>query len=152
MDYQIKSVKKLSYGFSLVEVIIVLGIFSILISVSVSVYNSFKTHENLEITTTGVVEGIRHAQANSQSGKGDSMWGVEILTTSITIFKGGSYTGRDTSADQSFNFSAAVTASGLSEIIFTKITGSTSNIGTIVITNSFGAKNISINAKGNITY
>lgn len=152
MDLQIKSIKKLSKGFSLVEIIVVIGIIGLLATISTSVYNSFKTHENLEIATTGVVEAIRHAQANAQSGKGDSAWGVEILSNSVVIFKGTSYAGRDPSADQSLDFSGGVVASGLGEVVFTKVSGSTTNTGTVTLTNSYGTKNIQINEKGTLTY
>jgi prepilin-type N-terminal cleavage/methylation domain-containing protein len=53
MDYQIKSIKKLQSGFTLVEMVVVMVIIGILVSVSTSAYNSFKTHENLEIATVG---------------------------------------------------------------------------------------------------
>ncbi len=152
MDLQTKSTKELSRGFTLVEIVVVIGIVALLVAFSTSVYNSFKTHENLEIATTGVVEAVRHAQANAQSGKGDSSWGVESLSNSILIFKGSSYASRDTSSDLPFDFSGGVVASGLSEIVFEKITGSTVNTGAITLTNSYGTKNITINAKGTITY
>jgi len=152
MDFQLKSTKKLSRGFTLVEIMLVVGIIGLLTTISTSVYNSFKTHENLEITTIGVVEAIRHAQGNSQSGKGDSSWGVKVLASSAVIFKGSSYASRDTSADQSLGFSGGVEASGLSEIVFTKIIGSTTDTGTVTLTNSYGSKNILINEKGTLTY
>ncbi len=152
MELLLRSAKKLSQGFSLVEIIIVIGIIALLGGISTSVYNSFKAHENLEIATTGVVEAIRHAQGNSQVGKGDSVWGVKILSDSVLIFKGSSYTSRDSSADQLLHFSGGVVASGLSEIVFAKLVGSTSDIGTIILTNSYGTKNIYINEKGTLTY
>lgn len=152
MDLQIKSAKKLTLGFSLLEVIVVIGIVGLLATISTSVYSSFKAHENIEIATTSVVEAIRYAQSNSQAGKGDSSWGVEIIPTSVIIFKGTSYSSRDVSADQSLDFSSGVVASGLSEIIFSKITGTTVNTGTVVLTNSYGTKNILINEKGTLTY
>jgi hypothetical protein len=98
------------------------------------------------------VEAIRHAQSNAQIGKGDSSWGVKILSDSVIIFKGSSYVSRDTSADQSLNFSGGVVASGIDEIVFTKVTGSTINTGTVTLTNSYGTKNIQINEKGTLTY
>lgn len=152
MDLQIKSTKKQFRGFSLVEIAVVIGIIGLLATISASVYSNFKAHENLEIATTGAVEAVRYAQANSQAGKGDSSWGVKILPSSIIIFKGASYAGRDAAADQSLDFSGGIAPGGLSEIVFAKMMGSTANIGTITLTNSYGVKNISINEKGTIIY
>lgn len=152
MNYQVKLNNKSYSGFSLIEIVLVIGIVGLLATVSTSVYSSFKAHENLEIATTGTVEAIRHAQANAQSGKGDSVWGVEILPNSVVIFKGESYASRDASADQSLGFSSGIIASGLSEIVFSKVIGSTDDVGTITLTNSYGIKNILINEKGTLTY
>lgn len=152
MDLQIKSTKRCLQGFTLVEIVIVIGIIGLLATISTSVYSSFKSHENLEIVTTSVVEAIRYAQASAHSGKGDSNWGVEILANSIVIFKGISYASRDITADQMLDFSGGVVASGLSEIVFVKVNGSTSNTGTITLTNSYGTKDILINEKGTLTY
>lgn len=152
MGLVINSVKKSNLGITLIEVIVVIGIIGILVSISTSTYNSFKAHENLQISTAGVVEGIRHAQTNAQIGKGDSDWGVKILPFSILIFKGSSYSGRDPSADQTLKFSGGVVASGSDEIVFLKLTGATDDAGTITLTNSYGTQEILINEKGTLTY
>lgn len=152
MDLQIKSISKYCRGFTLLEIIVVMGIFGLLATISTSVYSSFKAHENLEISAVTVVEAIRYAQLNSQVGKGDSSWGVKISSDSISIFEGSSYVSRENSSDQSLDFTGGVLASGLSEIVFNKVTGSTIDTGTIVLTNSYGDKNITINEKGTLTY
>lgn len=152
MDLPVKSIKKIYRGFTLFEIIVVIGIIGLLITVSTSVYSSFRAHESLEITTIGVVEALRYAQANAQSGKGDSGWGVAILSSSVVVFKGTNYINRDTSADQTLDFYGGVTADGLSEIVFSKVTGSTEDVGAVILTNSYGTKNIEINEKGILTY
>jgi prepilin-type N-terminal cleavage/methylation domain-containing protein len=86
MAYQIKSHKKYNQGFSIVELLVVIGIISLLLTISTFAYNGFRTHENLEIAATGVVEAIRHAQANAQVGKADSVWGAKILANKVVIF------------------------------------------------------------------
>lgn len=139
-------------GFSLVELIVVLGIFALLFSVSESVYTSFKSTSNLKIATGSVVEALRYAKTNSEMMKGDSRWGVEILTDKLIIFKGGDYGNRDVLLDQSFDFPSGVKTGGMSEIVFEKMNGSPVNVGIITITNNSGSKNITINEKGTITY
>ena len=151
MVYQAKH-KNFCRGFSIVELIVVLGIFSIIFSISASVYSSFKAHSNLEMAANGTVEAVRFAESSAQSGKGDSKWGVKIFSNKVVVFSGDSYAGRDQSLDQVLNFSGGITASGLSEVVFEKLTGVTSMTGTINLTNNTESKNINVNEKGTVTY
>lgn len=151
MDYQVKF-KNLNRGFSLVEVIVVLGVFALLAGISTATYSQFKTKSNLDIAVGSVVEAMRHAKANAEQVQGDAKWGVEVLSNQIVVFKGSSYGTRDTSADQTLNLPGGITASGLAEIVFEKVTGTTATVGTVTLSGSDGSKNISINEKGTITY
>ena len=159
MDYQNKyknkkigPTVKLSNGFSLIELLIVLGIFLLIFNISTSGFNNYKMHSNLELTTNGAVEAIRFAQSSAESGKGDSKWGVEILSNKVVIFKGDSYATRIISSDEMLNFSSGIAVSGLTEIVFDKITGKTINIGDIFISNSSGEKKLSVNSFGVVDY
>lgn len=152
--YNCKKKKYLKYsrGFTLIEMLTVLAIFAIIFAVSDTAYNNFRTHNNLKIATDTVVEALRSAQLNSEVGKGDSKWGVEILSNQIVIFKGINYVSRDVISDQVIDFPKGVTASGSNEFIFEKMTGSIIGTGTATLSNGWETKNISINEKGTITY
>jgi prepilin-type N-terminal cleavage/methylation domain-containing protein len=149
---KIKLSRNSQRGFSIIEVIIVVGIMTLLFSVSDSVYTSFKSSSNLDIATGSLVEALRYSKTNSEIMKGDSKWGVKIFADHLVIFKGDSYTARDTGYDQSINFPSGVVASGTGELTFEKMTGVPVNTGTIDIVNNSGTKNILINEKGTITY
>ncbi|MEI7513198.1 MAG: prepilin-type N-terminal cleavage/methylation domain-containing protein [bacterium] len=150
MAYQIRFNK--IKGFSLLELLIVIAIFSIFVGMGTSTYYSMRAHTNLELSTGSLVEAVRFAESSAQSGKADSQWGVKILTNQIVIFKGSSYAGRDTSFDNVFDLSGGVSASGLSEIVFEKVSGATVNTGTIVLTNGTESKNLVVNEKGTVSY
>lgn len=139
-------------GFSLVEIVLVLGIMTFLISISDSLYTKVKSSNNLKIGTDNLVETIRYAENSSHLGKGNDNWGVKIFSSNVVIFKGVNYISRDTSFDLSLNFPSGVKASGNDEFIFNKLTGWPTNTGTIILTNNSGVTNISINEKGTITY
>lgn len=139
-------------GFSLIEILVVIGIFTVLLTVSTSVYNNIKSHSNLDLATNGLVEALRFAQSSAQSGKGDSKWGVEVFSDKVLVFKGNAYLGRDVAFDKVLDFAGGISASGLSEIVFEKLTGATSTVGTVVLSNTSGNKNIYINEKGTVTY
>ena len=152
MDYQVKFKTK-NKGFSLVELVIVIAIFAILAGVGDSVYYNFKTKNSLEVSTNSFVQALRHAQINSEQVEGDSVWGTAIFSDKVVVFKGASYISRDTFSDQIADFPSGISVGGLSEIVFEKTTGWSSNVGTTTITNSNGeVKNIFINEKGTITY
>jgi len=144
--------KKSKNGFTLVEVIVVVVIFIIFIGVSERALFSFQSRSNLEIATANLVESLRHAKANAQQVQGDSKWGVEISGNQITVFSGLSYATRNTALDQESSLTNGVLSSGLSEVVFEKVTGTTLNYGTITLSGSYGNKVITINAKGTITY
>ena len=46
-------------GFTLLELLIVISISLLLVTVSTTTFNSFKSHNNLEIATGSIVEAIR---------------------------------------------------------------------------------------------
>ena len=134
------------------ELIIVITIFSIFAGMTTTVYYSTKSHTNIELATGSVVEAIRFAQSSAQSGKGDSKWGVKVLPNQIIVFKGDSYASRDVSFDGIFDFPGGITSSGLSEIVFEKVVGTTVTVGTLILSNNSENRNISVNEKGTVNY
>ena len=151
-NFHKRLVLSLSSGFSLLELLIVIGIFTILFSISTSVFNSFKIRSDLQVVTNSIVEALRSAQSGAQSGKSDSKWGVKVLSNQVVLFQGNTYATRNSSFDQSFSFPGGISASGLSEVIFEKISGITSNIGDINISNNDSQRVLSVNSKGSINY
>lgn len=152
MAYRVNSInKEATRGFTLIELMLVLGLLTILISITISSYNYFMEPENLASAKIGVVEAVRLARIRSQSGNGDSTWGVKLTSTEVVIFKGASYTMRDPEYDQSLDLLGTI-PSGVNEIVFDKISGLTSTTGIITLTNNFGSINILINEKGTLTY
>ncbi|MFA6354854.1 MAG: prepilin-type N-terminal cleavage/methylation domain-containing protein [Candidatus Paceibacterota bacterium] len=150
MDYLHKY--NINKGFTLLEVLVVLAIFAILFAVSDGVYINFKRANNLSITTNTIVEAVRYASSNASSNRGDSKWGVKINNNEILIFKGDSYESRDTSFNESFKITGGIIVSGLSEVIFEKLSGATLSPGTIILSSYGEVENININEKGTITY
>jgi prepilin-type N-terminal cleavage/methylation domain-containing protein len=149
MVYQIRSKKR---GFSLVEIVVVLGIITLFVGISTTVYTTIKSSNNLEVGTNSIVGALRLAKRYAEQVNSDTKWGVYINSSQVTIFSGSSYAGRDTNKDKPLLLPSGLTTSGLDEIVFEKSSGITSTIGSITITGSDSIKNISINEKGTITY
>lgn len=136
----------------MVELLIVIGIIALFATTSTGVYYSLRSNTSLELNTGSIVEAVRLAQSSAQSGKGDAKWGVKISANQLTIFEGNSYSARNASADQVYGISGDVSMSGVSEIVFEKVTGATTGAGTITVTNGSGVRNIIINEKGTVIY
>jgi hypothetical protein len=107
---------------------------------------------NLDIATTSVVQALRRAQAQAQNGRLDSNWGVNVTSSSAIVFSGNNYAGRQANYDETLPLPGVATISGLTQEVFNKFTGLPQSVGTTTITNSFGVRQIFINAAGTINY
>ncbi|MCX6714011.1 MAG: hypothetical protein NTV48_02810, partial [Candidatus Vogelbacteria bacterium] len=89
-------------GFSLIEVLLVVSSIAILAGISIPIYQSFQTRNDLDIAVTTIAQSMRRAQVLAQASAGDISYGVRVQTGSITIFKGINYSGRDINFDELF--------------------------------------------------
>lgn len=110
-------------GFSLVELLIVLSMIALLSGVSIALYVQIKNKNNLEISTTSIVQALRYAKMNAEQVNDDEKWGVYVTSDKVTVFKGNSYNNRDASSDQDLNLPGGVEISGLDEVLFNKVSG-----------------------------
>jgi prepilin-type N-terminal cleavage/methylation domain-containing protein len=139
-------------GFSLLEVIFVLAVLALFAAVIGPIYRAVETKNNLDIAVASVVEGLRRAQAEAQNGRADTTWGLNITSGSETVFAGSSFASRQTTYDETLSLPGATTVSGLTQIIFNKISGLPQSTGTTTLANGFGSRQIFINAAGTLSY
>ncbi len=139
--------------FTLIEIILSIAIIAIIAGISIPVYQSFQTRNDLDIATVSIVQTLRRAQNLAQATDSDISWGVYISNGNITLFKGINYATRDIAFDEIFDVPTNIIPSGVSEIVFAKFTGLPQTIGTITLTsNTNESKNILINTKGMINF
>lgn len=139
-------------GFTLLELLLSVATVVTLAAFSVPVYSSFQTQNDLDLAVVTTAQSLRRAQVLSQAVDGDSSWGVKIQNGSLTVFKGNSFVGRDSNYDETFNLSA-VSPSGVSEVVFNKLSGTAQITGGITLTSVDGsAKTLTINNKGMVDY
>lgn len=140
-------------GFTLIELILVVATITALSIISIPVYSLLQVRNDLDVATNTAVQTLRRAQLLSQSVDGDSSWGVNLGQNNITLFKGVSFTLRDTNFDEVYTLSGNVTFSGISEVVFSKLLGNPATTGTIVLTTSNNeTQNITLNSKGFLDY
>lgn len=147
-----KIVKK-NRGFSILEVVLSICLIGILTSMTIPMYQGVQSRNNLDIAAMQMTQSLRRAQILSQAVDGDTAWGLYVQNGSITLFKGTSYTTRDTDFDETFIVPTNLAFTGLSEIVFTQFSGMPQTTGTITITSpSNEIRTLTINAKGMVEY
>tara|TARA_B100000745_G_scaffold155105_2_gene101625 strand:+ start:16815 stop:17669 length:855 start_codon:yes stop_codon:yes gene_type:complete len=136
-------------GFTLFEILLVVAIIGIMAALVPVAYVRLFTDTSVDTAIKTYKTTVRRAQTLALSGEGGDGWGVYITTGSATIFKGGSYAGRDTSFDEVYETSGSVVVSGIQEVTFEKITGSASGTGATIFSPSIGdPQSVTINSKG----
>ena len=141
-------------GFSLIELLIVVAIAALLVGIAIPSFDTLTSQIGAADAATVYAQALRRAEALSVSGRNDAGWGVEIATSSIILFKGSTYTARDTTYDDQYAASISFTVSGVTEVDFAKFTGLPNTSGTTTITDILGTitRTVNINARGTITY
>ncbi len=140
-------------GFTLIEVLLSVALIAGAFAVTGPVLHSFYLWSELNVVATETAQSLRRAQVLARSGQDDSQWGVRIDSGLVTIFQGPSYAGRDSTYDELMTYPQAITASGLSEVVFVKSSGAPSATGTITFTSPQGqTKVITVNAEGAVSY
>lgn len=111
------------YGFTVIELMLVLAIIGILaVFVTPISFRFYNTQQQVESHRT-VLETLRRAQLTAQyEGAGVSV-GVKLLPEEIIIFEGDSYATRDVSADIVRTFDRALHLAGDSEVVFSPASG-----------------------------
>ena len=139
-------------GVSLIEVITVIAIIGILSGVSVAGYFYYKKNSELALNVQQTANMIRKAKDNAVAVASDSQWGVNIESSKVTVFKGGSFSGRDTSFDEVVTINGVTGVSGTTQIIFTKFTGLPPAASSVTLASGPENKSIQINEAGTVSY
>jgi prepilin-type N-terminal cleavage/methylation domain-containing protein len=140
-------------GFTLVEMLLSVAILSLLVGLSLPVYETFVRRNDLDITTQNVVSAFRRAATNARAVSGDSVWGVAVQSSAVTLFKGSSYASRDTGYDEVVSIPGSIGTSGVTEITFAKLTGAPSATGTVTLASTTNdTRAVAVNAEGMVDF
>lgn len=125
---------KAKAGFTLMEILLVVGICGVLLGLSIPYYRNLKASSDLQNAKMVLVRSLEHARIRAKTGENGSAWGVNISGNTITIFQGADYASSDPNEGDTTNFTPTivVTSTGLSpanEVSFAQITGTTSAAG-----------------------
>ena len=140
-------------GFTLIEVLVSIGILAVLAGLTVPILASLPTRASLDTSAEGLVSFLRRAQARSVAGWDDGGWGVVFFADHYTLFQGASYAARDPLQDELVTLPPTVQlVSGLgSEVTFARAEGLSSVEGTLTLTDQYGGvRTITLNSAGRI--
>ena len=139
---------RLSAGFTLIELALVIACTTLLLVFTVPVALQFLGSQTLAETSNTLVSSLRQAHNQAVFQKNDSAFGVKFLATSYVLFQGSSYASRTASEDITIPLSSGITISGMSEIVFAKRTGLPSTTGTLLVQSASNNLSILINQQG----
>jgi type II secretory pathway pseudopilin PulG len=109
-------------GFTLIEFLISIFII-ILLSGLFTLGIDFYKRQELENQAQNLLEVLRRAQSKAISSQFDSSFGVKLESNRFILFKGDSFSTRDSQFDEVYELPAAIKIEGLSEIVFLKTEG-----------------------------
>jgi prepilin-type N-terminal cleavage/methylation domain-containing protein len=136
-------------GFSLIELLLVIALFSVLSATAAPFASSFVSTTNFNGATDMVISTIRKAQNYSMNNKNNSAWGVCLNDNKIRLFAGACVT---PTFSEDFSIPNTVSITGLNTITFSQHRGEPSSSLSIVITNGPLTENISLNAVGGLQF
>jgi len=119
-------------GFTLLEIVLVMGILAILASVSFGFYRNFARSIELESTSTTLIADLKSAQAKSMAGTDNRKWGIHIVNGTSDYYE--LFSTPSTYSDPTASVSETVylpgsiqfsspTEGNTRDVLFTKITG-----------------------------
>ncbi|MCA9364673.1 MAG: type II secretion system protein [Candidatus Moranbacteria bacterium] len=140
-------------GFTLLEVLLVIAMIVAVSFVGAPLFQSFQVRNDLALSASAASSMLRRAQVLSYSGANDESWGVSFQSGSIVLFQGSSYATRDASFDDVYDLSETIVPSGVSEIVFDRLSGRPQSTGTIILTIPSGENvSLSVNGWGAVLY
>lgn len=132
-------------GFTLIELIIVIGLFITIGSFATPFASSFLTRIYHENAKSLIITSLHRSQSLSMEGKGSGEWGICLIDHTLRIYTG-SCASPTQKEDSTIPQSIAI--SGLSDTTFTRVTGEPSQSLTITITSSLATTLLTLNSLG----
>ncbi len=161
-------------GITLIEILVVIGLIAIVagftLATTFDAFRGYGYRNERDILISSLHKARSQAVSNICIGSPcteGKPHGVHIdsdpvshLVLHYVIFQGTTYAGRDVTADETLNSNYAVSTTGLTDIVFTELSGDPTgaSVGTVTISDPNGvhqgalASAISMNAEGQIVW
>jgi Tfp pilus assembly protein FimT len=137
--------RKRASGLSAVEIVIAIAILAALVTISAYSFLALSRRSAVDVSASIVRSVLSEARSKSLAGEVGDRYGVQFSSSSVTMFKGSTYsssasTNIVTSINSKVTISNVALASGVRcsgatcIIVFNRLTGETSQAGTSTIT------------------
>lgn len=146
--YRISSIS----GVTLLEVLISISILVILLAITPFMHIGAYTRYVLTSEHNTLTLALEKARNQAMSNINQSPHGIFIQPNSYTLFQGSTYASRNTFYDEIIPSSPTISKGGLGEIVFQQLSGETSTVGSITLSNTTNSTVISINTVGQINW
>ncbi len=134
-------------GFTIVELLVVMGIFAILFSIGIPVGWDFYYSYQLDSEAQLLSSVLQYARNLSLVNHNESDHGLYVTSSNLVIFQGSSYAGRTVSQDKTFPRVSAITITGGPELVFSGLSGQTAST-TFSVTDGRKTKYVYMNSEG----
>ncbi len=138
-------------GFTLIEVVVVMGILAILLSFGVPYTVTFYRTYALQSDRNTLVALLQQARGASLANNSNVAHGVAITTAAYVGFEGATYATRNQTKDIVYPKNGSVTVTGPAEIVFQVRTGNATN-STFTLTSGSRQASITTNTQGMIDW
>lgn len=142
-------------GYTIIELLVVLAVVAIIVGFTVAGFSNYARYQEYNQSVSTVRAVLQDARLKARSSEGGQAHGVKILSGSLVVFPGTTYSAGN-SANVTTTFSNVTLTptfvGGVTEINFANLTGLSSATGTIQIvgTRSAATSTIEITASGGI--
>ncbi len=141
-------------GFTLVELLIVIGIIVILAAATIPIYGNLQISSQLNDNNLLIIQALRSAKERSVVGYNNSSHGVKFFSNQFVLYQGSSYAARNSSYDSVTELAPVLflsTTLNNDEINFSKGLGVPDNVGTTTLAHSSGGeRTVSVNSLGKV--
>jgi len=152
--------ERMQRGFTIPELLITLAVVSLLVAASLPSFWNFLNKYQLDASAQDLAHVLRMAQRLSMESEGDSVYSVRLMSGaggSFTLYRGSAFASRDLDYDDEHTLPDSLELSYTvpdADVTFTKVEGTTSDVGTITLTwpDSGLSYTIDINAAGRVDF
>jgi len=143
-------------GFTLVEVLVAVALAGIIAAIGVASFVNWNTSEALDTETGKIIALLLEARSLTISGSDGSVAGVHFESGQAVLFRGSAYVAGSSSnrlqaLHDEVRIASITLAGGGSDVIFRKLTGATSQSGTVTLSSARDAgktRTVTITATG----